>query len=37
VAEIFTPGASLSGICRWLEGALDARDATDAAAVREEP
>jgi methylmalonyl-CoA mutase C-terminal domain/subunit len=37
VAEIFTPGASLSGICRWLQGALDARDATDATAVREEP
>jgi methylmalonyl-CoA mutase C-terminal domain/subunit len=25
VAQIFTPGASLAGICRWLEEALDAR------------
>ncbi len=25
VAQIFTPGASLAGICRWLEDALDAR------------
>jgi methylmalonyl-CoA mutase C-terminal domain/subunit len=29
VAEIFTPGASLSGICQWLEDALDARDARE--------
>jgi methylmalonyl-CoA mutase C-terminal domain/subunit len=26
VAEIFTPGSSLSGICRWLESALDGRE-----------
>jgi methylmalonyl-CoA mutase C-terminal domain/subunit len=26
VAEIFGPGASLSAIAKWLEGALDARE-----------
>jgi len=26
VAKVFTPGASLAGICTWLEGALDARE-----------
>ena len=26
VAQIFTPGASLAGICRWLEEALDAKE-----------
>jgi methylmalonyl-CoA mutase C-terminal domain/subunit len=26
VAEVFTPGSSLSAICRWLESALDARE-----------
>jgi methylmalonyl-CoA mutase C-terminal domain/subunit len=26
VAQIFTPGASLAGICRWLDEALDARE-----------
>jgi methylmalonyl-CoA mutase C-terminal domain/subunit len=26
VAEVFTPGSSLSGICTWLEQALDARE-----------
>jgi methylmalonyl-CoA mutase, C-terminal domain len=26
VAEIFTPGASLAGICRWLEQTLDQRE-----------
>jgi methylmalonyl-CoA mutase C-terminal domain/subunit len=30
VAEIFTPGSSLSGIARWLEEALDARDTAPA-------
>jgi methylmalonyl-CoA mutase, C-terminal domain len=25
VAELFTPGSSLKGICRWLEHALDAQ------------
>ena len=25
VAEVFTPGSSLAGICRWLEETLDAR------------
>jgi methylmalonyl-CoA mutase C-terminal domain/subunit len=25
VAEVFTPGSSLSAICRWLEAALDER------------
>jgi methylmalonyl-CoA mutase C-terminal domain/subunit len=26
VAKVFTPGASLSGICQWLEETLDARE-----------
>ena len=26
VAEVFTPGSSLSGICQWLEATLDERD-----------
>jgi methylmalonyl-CoA mutase C-terminal domain/subunit len=26
VAAVFTPGASLAGICRWLEQELDAKD-----------
>lgn len=26
VGQLFTPGASLKGICEWLEQALDARD-----------
>jgi methylmalonyl-CoA mutase, C-terminal domain len=26
VAAVFTPGSSLSGICTWLEGALDDRE-----------
>ncbi len=26
VAEVFTPGASLAGICQWLEETLDARE-----------
>jgi methylmalonyl-CoA mutase C-terminal domain/subunit len=26
VAEVFTPGASLAEICRWLEQTLDAED-----------
>jgi methylmalonyl-CoA mutase C-terminal domain/subunit len=26
VAEVFTPGASLAEICRWLEETLDAED-----------
>ncbi len=29
VAEVFTPGASLSAIAGWLEAALDARDARE--------
>ena len=28
VAQLFTPGASLDSITSWLEGALDAREAT---------
>jgi methylmalonyl-CoA mutase C-terminal domain/subunit len=32
VAEVFTPGASLDGIAKWLETALDARDARGPAA-----
>ncbi len=32
VAEVFTPGSSLSGICQWLEQALDEREAADGAA-----
>jgi hypothetical protein len=31
VAEVFTPGSSLAGICKWLGDALDERD--DAAAA----
>ncbi len=31
VAEIFTPGSSLSGICRWLEAELDQREELDQA------
>ncbi len=26
VAEVFTPGSSLAGICRWLEETLDAEE-----------
>ena len=26
VAQLFTPGSSLKGICQWLEQALDAQD-----------
>jgi methylmalonyl-CoA mutase, C-terminal domain len=26
VAKVFTPGASLAGICQWLEETLDARE-----------
>jgi methylmalonyl-CoA mutase C-terminal domain/subunit len=26
VAEVFTPGSSLAGICRWLSDALDERE-----------
>jgi len=26
VAEVFTPGSSLAGICQWLEHALDERE-----------
>jgi methylmalonyl-CoA mutase C-terminal domain/subunit len=26
VAEVFTPGSSLAGICRWLGDTLDARE-----------
>jgi methylmalonyl-CoA mutase, C-terminal domain len=29
VAAVFTPGSSLSGICQWLETALDEREEED--------